>query len=78
MTDFSHARTVRCHVCGTPFCDVEGPLCDCRQCEGCGEWFTDPFDLVDGLCEACRPPEREDEDDEQKDFTHACQSERTL
>ena len=78
MTDFSHARTVRCHVCGIPFCDVEGPLCDCRQCEGCGEWFTDPFDLADGLCEACRPPEREDEDDEQTDFTHACQGERTL
>ena len=76
MTDFSHARTVRYHICATPFCDVEGPLCDCR--ESCGEWFTDPLDLVDGLCEACRPPVREDEDDEQADFTNACQGERTL
>ncbi len=78
MTDFSHARTVRCHVCGMRYCDVEGPLCDCRRCEGCGEWFTDSFDLTDGLCEACRPPEREDEDDEQTDFTDACESERPL
>jgi len=72
MSDFSEARNVRCRICGTSFCDVEGPLCDCCQCEECGEWLPDHTYLESGLCEACRPPESEDEDDENPNITDAC------
>ena len=41
MTDFTNSRIVKCHICGTPFCDVEVKLCDCWQCKNCEEWFSD-------------------------------------
>jgi len=73
VTDFSHARTVRCHVCGTPFCAWRDRFATAVNAK-VREWFTDPLDLADGLCEACRPPEERTIHDEQKDFTHACQA----
>lgn len=41
MTDFANARVVKCHICGTPFCDREGRACDCWQCQNCMKWFSD-------------------------------------
>jgi hypothetical protein len=57
MTDFTNARTVKCHVCGQPYCDQEGRLCDCAQCEICEEWFAD--DVKDGFCSECDDLARE-------------------
>jgi hypothetical protein len=59
MTDFSYARTVRCSTCGTPFCNVEGKLCDCFKCGECGEYFTGDLkgkiqNTDADYCEFCR------------------------
>jgi hypothetical protein len=41
MTDFEGARVIRCKICGTPFCDREGPVCDCyEKCSFCGRYFV--------------------------------------
>jgi hypothetical protein len=41
MTDFEGARVVRCKICGIPFCDREGPACDCyEKCQFCGNYFS--------------------------------------
>lgn len=59
MTDFSHARTVKCCVCGQPFCNVEGKLCDCFRCIECGESFHGFYKggiegTDESYCEFCR------------------------
>jgi len=57
MTDFSEAKVVRCQTCNRPFCDVEGPLCDCFYCDGCeegkGGWVA-KYEVGDKTyCEFC-------------------------
>jgi hypothetical protein len=55
MTDFTAARTVKCHLCGTWFCDAEGMLCDCMEdstwCPECGEALK--CDSIRRYCDNC-------------------------
>ena len=55
MSEFFDAKNVKCRYCGQPFCNCEGPLCDCYTeafCLECDECYTlDMAEELGGVCD---------------------------